>query len=286
MSAMTSVRAPRIGARRGPRWTRHLLLVPGVFLLLYPLGWLLNASFLPESAIFSGNQADYTLENYINGWTGAGQPFWHFLVNSLVVAGLAAFGTVLSSSFAGYAIARLSFPLRSLALALVLVTIMLPHQVILIPQYTIFRELGWVDTFLPLIVPKFLATDGFFVFLFVQFIRGLPVELDEAARIDGCGPIRTFFQVTLPLLTPAIVTAAVFSFIWTFDDFLSQIVYLSSPGRYTVPMALRLFIDTTGQSSYGGMLAMSVVGLIPVTIVFLVLQRRLTEGIASSGLKG
>jgi multiple sugar transport system permease protein len=267
-------------------WSRHLILVPGVVVLLYPLGWLINASFMPESAIFSGDAANYTLENYMSGWVGTGQPFWHYIVNSLTVASVAAFGTVMASAFAGYAFARLHFPFKRTAFVLMLVTIMLPHQVTLIPQYTIFRDMGWIDTFLPLIVPKFLAIDGFFVFLFIQFIRGLPIELDEAARLDGCGPIRTFFQVTLPLLTPAIVTAAVFSFIWTFDDFLSQIVYLSSAGKYTVPIALRLFIDTTGTSSYGGMLAMSVVALIPVTVVFLVLQRRLTEGIASTGVKG
>ncbi|CAN5408546.1 carbohydrate ABC transporter permease [soil metagenome] len=281
-----------LGAQRrtSPAWTRHLLLVPALLILLYPLAWLLSSSFKPEVEIFTNPgllPITPTLENYVEGWTGAGQPFWLFIVNSLVISVLATVFTVISSAFAGYAFARLDFPFRRIAFAAMLVTIMLPAQVTLIPQYLIFRDLGWIDTFLPLIVPKLLATEGFFVFLFVQFIRGLPLELDEAARIDGCGPIRTFFQIIFPLLTPAIVTSAVFSFIWTFDDFFSQIIYLSTTDKYTVPMALRLFIDASGgQSSYGAMLAMAVVALIPVTIVFLVLQRRLTEGIATVGLKG
>lgn len=281
---------PSHGRRVSPKWTRHLLLVPGVLILLYPLAWLLASSLKPESEIFTNAGLipnAPTFSNYVEGWTGTGQPFSVFLVNSLVVALLAMGFTVISSAFAGYAFARLDFPFRRTAFVVMLLTIMLPAQVTLIPQYLIFRDLGWIDTFLPLVVPKLLATEGFFVFLFVQFIRGLPMELDEAARIDGCGPIRTFFQIILPLLTPAIVTSAVFSFIWTFDDFFSQIIYLSTPEKFTVPMGLRLFIDASGgQSSYGAMLAMAVVALIPVTLIFLFLQRRLTSGIATVGLKG
>jgi multiple sugar transport system permease protein len=162
---------------------------------------------------------------------------------------------------------------------------MLPQHVTLIAQYAIFRDLGWIDTFLPLVVPKFLATDAFFVFLMVQFIRGLPRELYEAARIDGCGPFQIYLRIVLPLLRPALVTTAIFSFIWTYNDFFSQLIYLSSPENLTVPLALRSFLDASGQSEWGQMFAMSVVTLVPVVAMFVIFQRKIVAGMAHTGLK-
>jgi multiple sugar transport system permease protein len=170
--------------------------------------------------------------------------------------------------------------------AVMLATIMLPAHVVLIPQYTIFNELGFVDTFLPLALPKFLATDAFFIFLIVQFMRGLPEDLADAARIDGCGPVRTFSYVVLPLSRPALVTTAIFTFIWTWNDFLSQLIYLNTPEKYTLPLALRLFIDQTSESSYGPMFAMSVLTLLPIGLFFLAFQRFLVEGVTTSGMGG
>jgi multiple sugar transport system permease protein len=157
---------------------------------------------------------------------------------------------------------------------------------VLIPQYVIFQKLGMVDTFWPLVLPKFLATDAFFVFLMVQFIRGLPRELDEAATLDGCGPVGTFRHVVLPLLRPALVTTAIFTFIWTWNDFFSQIIYLNDPSRFTLPLALQIFVDQSTQSAYGPMFAMSVLALVPIGLFFLAFQRLLVEGAATSGLKG
>lgn len=156
----------------------------------------------------------------------------------------------------------------------------------IIPQYVMFNEFDWVDTPLPLIVPKLLATEAFFVFLMVQFMRGIPRELDDAAMIDGCGPYRTFWHVILPLARPALITTAIFSFIWTWNDFFTQLVYLPSPESYTVPIGLRLFIDSTGQTSLGPMFAMSVLSLVPVFLFFLMFQRMLVQGINTTGLKG
>ena len=167
-----------------------------------------------------------------------------------------------------------------------MLTIMLPLHATLIPQYALFYNLGWVNTFLPLTVPKFLAVDSFFIFLMIQFIRGIPRELDEAATIDGAGPIRIYWSVILPLLTPALVTTAVFSFIWTYEDFLSPLVYLTSMDLYTVPQGLSLLMSSKGASSWGPLLAMSLLSLVPLFLVFFIFQRRLIEGIATSGLKG
>jgi multiple sugar transport system permease protein len=139
---------------------------------------------------------------------------------------------------------------------------------------------------LPLIVPKFLATDAFFIFLMVQFIRGLPRDLDDAAKLDGCGPASAYWRIILPLMVPALATTVIFTFIWTYNDFFSQFIYLSDNALYTVPLGLRLFLDQTEQSSWGPMFAMSVVSLVLVFIVFLSFQRLLVEGISTSGLKG
>jgi multiple sugar transport system permease protein len=158
--------------------------------------------------------------------------------------------------------------------------------VVLIPQYMIFNYAGLVDTFVPLTLPKFLATDAFFVFLIVQFIRGLPAELDDAARIDGCGSVRTFRHVILPLSRPALITTGIFTFIWTWNDFLPQLIYLNTPENYTLPLALRLFIDQTSETAYGAMFALSVLTLVPIGLFFLAFQRYLVEGVSTSGMGG
>ena len=164
-------------------------------------------------------------------------------------------------------------------------TIMLPFHVVLVPQFIIFRELGWLETFLPLIVPKFLAMDAFFIFLMVQFIRGIPKELDEAARIDGAGHPRIFLQIILPLMVPALATTAIFTFIWTWNDFFSQLIFLTKPELYTVPLALRSFEDAQSTTNYAQMFAMSVVSLIPIFLIFLFGQKFLIKGIATTGIK-
>jgi multiple sugar transport system permease protein len=277
------------GSTTHRRWGVHLGIIAGVLVMVYPLVWMVGSSFKPENQIFTDLNpfpTHFTLHNYVTGWNATGTSFTVYLANSAVVALGAVVGNVLSCALAAYAFARLDFALRKLWFAMMLGTLMLPFQATLIPQYTLFFKLGWVNTFLPLIVPQFLATDAFFIFLMVQFIRGIPKELDEAAAIDGAGHVRTFFTIILPLLRPALITTTVLTFIWTFNDFLRQLVYLSDNTRYTVPLGLNSFIDKTSSSSYGGMLAMSVVTLVPTVVVFLVFQKRLTEGVATAGLKG
>lgn len=282
--------APMPAPRHGRRPVlRTLVLVAGSLFMVFPLIWLVSASLKPDSEIFSNPMALFstvTFENYVQAWTSSGRPFWVYLANSLLVAVVACVGNVIACSMAGYVFARLRFPLRGAAFAMMIATLLIPHQVTVIPQFTIFRAFGWIDTYLPLVVPKFFAVDAFFVFLITQFIRSLPKELDEAARIDGCGSIRIYLRVILPLLTPALVSTAIFTFIWTYDDFFGQLIYINSPAKFTVPLALRMYIDATGTSSYGQMLAMSVVALAPVVAFFIVFQRRIVEGVATSGLKG
>jgi multiple sugar transport system permease protein len=166
-----------------------------------------------------------------------------------------------------------------------LVTIMIPVHVIVVPQYIMFNQLGWVNTFVPLILPKFLATDAFFIFLMVQFIRSIPRELDEAARMDGLGHIGIFFKIILPLMLPALAATAIFTFINSWNEFFTALIYLTSPDMMTVPVALRSFLDATASSSYGPMFAMSIVSLVPVFFIFLFGQKYLVRGISTTGLK-
>ncbi|NUT50550.1 MAG: carbohydrate ABC transporter permease [Saccharothrix sp.] len=256
--------------------------------MLYPLLWLLSSSFKPTDAIFrdpSPWPSGFSLANYVEGWTALGAPFQRYLANSAVIAVASVVGNLLSCSMAAYAFARLEFRGRKALFAMMLATIMLPIHVLIVPRYVLFSELGWVNTYLPLIVPKFLATDAFFVFLMVQFIRSLPTELDEAARIDGCGHWRIFWRIVMPLSTPALATTAVFTFIWTWNDFFSQLIFLTDQDLHTVPVALRTFVDGQGRSSWGPLFAMSVVGLAPIFGFFLAGQRYLTQGIATTGIK-
>jgi len=267
---------------------KHILLIATGFLMIYPLLWMLVSSFRPTDEIFRDTSLipkGITLANYTYGWSALNQPFGHYLINSGIVVLGCIIGNVLSCSLAAYAFARLKFTGRTILFAVMLLTIMIPYHVVLVPQYILFQQFGWVNTFLPLIVPKLLATDAFFVFLMVQFIRGLPKELDEAARIDGCGHFNTFLRIILPLMVPAVATTAIFTFIWMWNDFLSSLIYLIDPSMYTVPLALRAFLDSTGSSNWGAMFAMSIVSLIPVFLAFLFGQRFLIRGIATTGIK-
>jgi multiple sugar transport system permease protein len=284
---MSSLRTPVWrGLRR--RWVLHLLLVLGAVAMAYPLLWMLGASFKPDVDIltrFAPWPSTWKFSNYSRGWSASSPTFTRYFVNSFLISLLAVVGNVLACSMTAYAFARLRFRLRNLWFSIMLVSIMLPAHALLIPQYYIYFRLGWVNTYLPLIVPKFLATDAFFIFLMVQFIRSLPRELDEAAAVDGCSKTRIFTTIIFPLLRPALVTTVIFTFIWTYNDFFSQLIYLTSPNSETVPVALRTFIDATGQSSYGPLLAMSVLSLVPTFVVFLVSQKRIVEGVATSGLR-
>jgi multiple sugar transport system permease protein len=267
---------------------KHLLLIAGSLLMIYPLVWMLVSSFRPTDVIFRTPGLwlnDVYVKNYTEGWNALAQPFGHYMVNSAIVVIGAIIGNLLSCSLAAYAFARLRFRLKTLWFSIMLVTIMLPFHVVVVPQYILFNKLGWVDTFLPLVLPKFVATDAFFVFLMVQFIRGIPRELDEAARIDGCNHWQIFTRMMIPLMIPALATTAIFTFIWTWSDFFTPLIYLTSPESYTVPVALRSFLDSTSGSNWGAMFAMSIISLVPLFLAFLFGQRFLVRGIATTGGK-
>jgi multiple sugar transport system permease protein len=285
--ATTSKRVPVL-FRPAPRLVRHLLLIGFGLFMLYPLLWMVSSSIKPEELIFREPglvPGEVTSENYTRGWDALKHSFGYYLWNSAVITGLSVIGNLAACALAAYAFARLEFPLKKLWFAIMLGSIMLPHHVTVVPQYIMFAKLDMINTIWPIVAPKFLATDAFFIFLMVQFIRTLPRELDEAASIDGAGHLRIFGQVILPLCIPALATTAIFTFIWTWNDFFTQNLYLTNSDKLTVPVALRQFLDSGGDSSWGPLFAMSIISLGPIFGFFLAGQKYLVRGMATTGLK-
>lgn len=268
----------------------HVAILFFGFIMIYPLVWLFFSSFKESTHVF---QQGYRLlpekwkfANYINGWRGfAGISFTQFFKNSLVICTLASLGAIVSSSVVAFGFARLNFKYKKFWFGCMILTLLLPTQVVMIPQFILFSKLNWINTFLPLVVPNFFG-GAFFIFLNMQFIQGIPRELDEAAKIDGCSMYQIYSRIILPLTMPAFVTTGIFAFMWKWDDFFGSLLYLNSPKNYPVNLGLKMFSDPGSLSDYGAMFAMSVLSLIPIFIIFIVCQKYIVEGIATTGLKG
>ncbi len=269
----------------------HVLVFLGGIVMIYPLLWMVMSSFKETSTVFTTASSlipeKFILENYANGWKGfAGVSFATFFRNSFFIAVTATFGTLVSSAVVAYALKRLNFKLRGILFICVLSTMMLPAQILMIPQYLWYNQLGWTGTYLPMILPYWFATQGFFVYLIMNFIEGIPKDLDEAAKIDGCSYYGIFVKIIMPLVVPSLLTSAIFSFIWRWDDYLSALLYINKTKMYPVAMALKNFCDPGSSSDYGAMFAMSTLSIVPAVVIFLIFQKSLVEGIASSGIKG
>lgn len=259
-------------------------------LMLYPVLWLFASSLKGPDEIWTNVNSlipqNIRFENYLEGWRGfGGISFATFFKNSFIYAGVGTFFSVAGSAVVAYGFSRVKFRGRNFWFAVMLLTLMLPSQVLLIPQYIIFSRLGWLNTFYPLLLPR-LGGEVFFIFMIVQFIRGIPIDLDEAAMIDGCDKAGIFFRIILPQIKPALVTAAIFSFYWTWEEFLQPLVYLTDPNLYTVSVALRSFSDPGSVTNWGAVFAMLSLSLLPVFVIFMFFQRYLVEGISTTGLKG
>lgn len=262
-------------------------------IMLYPIIWLISSSLKDSGQVFiKANQLIPDVlhfENYINGWAGFGNTtFATFFTNSIVVTALTTIGYILSCSLVAFALVRTEFKFKGFWFATVMLCMMLPKQVLLVPQYILFHKFNWINTFKPIIVPAFFAGPSapFFIFLIMQFIRGIPKELDEAATIDGCGTFKLFFYVIAPLIKPALVTVGIFAVYWQWQDFVGPLLYLNKPELYTVSLALKLFSDPSTVTNWGNMFAMSVLSLVPVVIIFFLFQKYIVEGISTTGLKG
>lgn len=259
------------------------------FIMIYPVLWMIAGSFKTDNEILSGSLSlipeIFQWENYAEGWAGfAGISFFTFFKNSFIIASISTVATVLSSACIAYALSRIEFKGRKFWFVVMLITLMIPAQVILIPQFIIYNQLNLVGTYIPLILPHFFG-QAFFIYQIMQFMVGIPKELDESAIIDGCSKYTVFTKIIFPLLKPAVITTIIIQFYWKWDDFMGPLIYLNRPRSYTVSIAIKLFADAGSSTSYASMFAMSTLSLLPVFLIFLFFNKYLVQGISTSGLK-
>jgi oligogalacturonide transport system permease protein len=277
-------------ASRTQTLVRTTVLLCVAVLMLYPLLWLVGASFKSNAQIFSEVgfwPQSFDFSAYAKGWkTSTEYTFATYFANSFLITVPRIAVTVVSCVLVAYGFARFEFRGKKLLFSIMIGTMMLPLIVLRLPQYLMFKELGWLDTYLPLILPSAFATDTFFVFMLVQFLRGIPRDMEEAAVIDGCNALQLLWHIIVPLLKPAIISVIVFQFIWTMNDFMGPLVYLASVEKYPVSLALKMSIGATEEVEWANVIAISVVALIPSVAVFFLAQRHFIEGASSSGIKG
>lgn len=260
------------------------------FIMVYPLIWLFFASFKANNEIFGSLQLlpkQVVWDSYAKGWQGSGQfTFGVFLLNTIKLVVPVVVFTVLSSTVVAYGFARFQFPLKNILFAVMISTLMLPNAVIIIPRYILFKEFGWLNSYLPFTMPALFACYPFFIFMLIQFFRGLPRELDESATIDGCNSFVILTRILMPLCKPALFSAAIFQFIWTWNDFFNSLIYINSVKKFTLALGLRMSLDVSSAAKWNEVMAMSMVAIIPCVIIFFLAQKYFVEGIATTGLKG
>ncbi|MDE5619881.1 MAG: carbohydrate ABC transporter permease, partial [Ruminococcus sp.] len=229
----------------------YIILTVIALIMLYPLLWLVGASFKSNREIYSSvwfMPENFDFEVYVKAWkTNTGYTMGHYFLNMFTVIVPKTVFAVTSSVLVAYGFARFDFPLKKFFFAMLMVGMFMPVIVTIMPMYMLWGKLGFLDSYVPLIVPSLFACEGMFVFMLIQFFKGLPKELDEAARIDGCGTFRTLFYVLLPCIKLAVISVVVFNFLWTMNDFLNPLIFINSTEKYTLSLALRTSVDSTGQ---------------------------------------
>ncbi len=267
----------------------YLLMLVLVFFFAFPFVWMLLTGF--QTARQAGAYpptlwpSPWSVAGYTRGFTSL--PFMTYFRNSLVVAVLATLGSVFSATLAGYGFARLNAPGKKLLFGLLLATMMIPSNVTLLPIYAIYGRLQWLDTFIPLILPAFLGASAFNIFLMRQFFATLPKELAEVARVDGANRLQVFTRIFLPNTKPAMFVVVLFSFVASWNDFFTPLVFLTDPEKYTLAVGLNFFKGQfPGTTDYSPLMAMATFSVLPILLIFLFAQRYFVEGIATSGLKG
>jgi len=279
-------RTPRAQARRLSRSTvRYILITVLVLAFLLPFLVMLSTAFKTPGEVFSAPPTllppEWTIENFVKAFDAI--PFWLYLGNTLLIAGLSVLGTLIASPLVAYSLAKMKWPGSRSLLVVVLATMMLPPQVTMIPLFLMWNGLGAYNTYLPLIAPMFFGTP-FLIFMIRQFLVNVPDELIEAARLDGASEFRIYRSIVLPIARPALVTAAVFQFVWTWTDFLNPLIYLNDPSKYTLSIGLYSFF---GQNdvAWGPLMAASVLFTLPALALFLVGQRYFIGGMSAGALK-
>jgi len=286
MTANIHWRESRIVQDRIKRAIAYTIVIIMAVAYIFPLYWLIVTALKTDAEIFQQPPPIFPPNPQ---WQNFGAsttyiPFWRYMWNTIVISGLTVLGTVLSCTFIAYGFARIRWPGRNIIFLIYLSTIMLPSQVTLIPLYLIFRDLGWVGTFLPLVVPHFFG-NALYVFLLRQFLLTIPLELSDAAKIDGASELGILWFVMIPLMRPALAVVALFTFVQTYRDFLGPLIYLQNQQDWTISLGLKLF-----QNMYGAqwqlMMAASTLAMLPTIVLFFFTQKTFVRGIALTGLKG
>lgn len=276
--------------KRWMHWLSLLLITAVGICMVYPLVWMFFAAFktndeinlasglLPESFDWSG---------FIKGWESSGQyTFTDFFLNTFMLVIPTVLFTVISCTVVAYGFARFSFKGNKLLFGVMLSTLMVPNAVLIIPRYLLFRDFGWLDSYMPFWMPALFACYPFFIYQEVQFLRGIPRELDEAAKIDGCNSFQIFIRILLPILKPSMISVCIFQTIWVWNDFMNPLIYINSVSKYPLSLALRMGLDVAASTNWNEIMSMACVSILPLVILFFCLQKYFVEGIASSGLKG
>ena len=258
--------------------------------MVYPLIWMFFATFKDNKELFGTTAllpSSYSLDAYLKGWKGSGQyTFTTFFINSFKMVIPAVFFTIVSCSIVAYGFARFKFVGKKLLFGLMISTLMLPNAAIIIPRYLLFRNLGWLNTFKPFWMPALLAAYPFFIFMLIQFLRGIPKDLDESAKIDGANSFVIFKSILLPLMKPALFSVGLMQFMWVWNDFYNPLIYINSVKNYPLALGVRMVLDTSGTVYWNQVLAMALVSILPLIILFFFAQRYFIEGIATTGMKG
>lgn len=272
---------------------RHIILIAVGFVLVYPVLFMLFAAFKDSNEVFTSLSIFprvYHWENFRNGWsagTSGSITFTNYFINTFMLVIPVVLLTVISCTLVAFGFTRFNFPGKKVLFPVMLSTLMLPNTVIIIPRFMLFKGLGWLDTYMPFYVPALFACYPFFIFMIIQFLRNIPISLDESAKIDGCSSLRTLWSIIVPLLKPAIFSAGLFQFLWTWNDFYNQLIFINKPKKFTIALGLRLAIDSSTETvMWNEVMAMSVCSIIPLFLLFFFCQKYFVEGMASSGIKG
>ncbi|MHC5228659.1 carbohydrate ABC transporter permease [Enterococcus sp. LJL99] len=280
----------RIQKQRIQSVIRYVLLTVLAIVMLYPIIWMIGASFKPNNEIFTSigfipKKIDF--QSYIDGWNTKGDyTFTLYFINTFKYVLPKIFFTVISATVTAYGFARFDFPFKKIMFSLLMATMFLPQVVTRIPLYLFWKNLGMLDTYIPLVANSFFAQEPFFVFMMIQFLRSIPKDLDEAATMDGCNSFEILWRILVPALKPALISCVIFQFVWTFSDFLGPLIYITSQDKYPVSLALKLNVDPSTNTPWNQVFAMSLISLLPAIILFFSAQKYFVEGVNSSGIKG
>ena len=276
------------------RFFQYFVLILVGVIMIYPLVWMVGATFKSNAEIFAGIgflTANPTLQGYIDAVTqnyGGDISIWRAFINTYSFVIPKVIFTVISSVIAAYGFSRFKFKGRDMLFGIMISTLFLPQVVLNVPQYLMYNSFGWINSpfYLPLWVPTLFATETYFVYQLVQFMRSIPHDLDEAAAIDGCGPVKILYKIICPMLSPSLVACALFQFMWSCNDFMGPLLYVSTPGKYPMSLFVKLSMDGDTGFAWNRILALSLISILPQLIVFFCAQDQFVEGISAGAVKG